>query len=394
MFTNSTKWMLSDFFYTVSENISALFISIFIWQKSQNLTIILKYNLTVFILIPFIGIVASVITKNISYKFNIFLSLIAKSIVLLGVSFFHQVFLENPHLLGILSAIAIGLYAIPHNTITNTVINKNELSKITAFLESASSGMSLVIPIIGSLWIFLTGSYSTLFIVSLGILLMSSLIRSSVSIPETTDNFSFTKMLMLTKNSDFLRLNLRTFFWGIRNSLSWSVFSIFILFLVGNNLPKWGTANTIMNTLVLILGLLYSKLLTKKQNIEKITLYLSSFIYTALVIILVANFNFITLIIFLIIDAFTDLIINSSMSPITHSILEEQLGLGNITSEFFTLVEFPLALGRVIPILALLVVNASFTNDSIIKLIILVMGAIPWITASIISKNRNQYVTS
>jgi MFS family permease len=380
---NTIKWFFFQYFQNLSWIISNLFTSIFIWQKTENLDYLYKYYLFLFAVIPLSGLLGAVISKRVTPKLCFIISFSVNALCLLIAGVFPDYFLREPIIFGVLNGTAIGLYAVPSNSSMQDLFAGN-LSKISARLSAAHSLNSLIIPLFGSYWLYQTGGYSGVFILGALFLLLSVVFTFITHFPRNQKYFEFGSFRTYLPNIDVRKLCYLHFILGIKSGLEWAVFGVVILKLVGGQIGDWGLINFASAAAAIVAGLIYSKFIAGKT--DALFLLLSSIIFTALGIILISKFNLINFIIYFLGTSVISTFMNSPLTRLTGDVFSLSLLGKGLSEEFYSFIEFPLALGRIIPILLLWYAGSNLEGDFTLISIFFVVSTIPLISTFIIQR--------
>ena len=76
------------------------------------------------------------------------------------------------------------------------------------------------------------------------------------------------------------------------------------------------------------------------------------------------------------------------MWPIFVGIIKEDPDCTNYLDEYYAIAEIPLSLGRLLPLIILFIANADMNYDPVLRIIFLVIGTVPLLSASILKKTN------
>jgi len=383
---NSKKWLSVELLYALANAVIINFVSLYIWQTKQDLSPILLYHIALFVGIPIAGLAASYLTEKNRLKYSFAISFLTKALVLFSIIRYPETFINHPLVFGFISALATGFFIMPRNTVFQLLTDDTERGKQTAILNVGLSFIELAIPLLGAFWVFSTGSYNGIFTFAIFILVLSAFFLSRIRLT-TGDNIWNIKMaLNFHRNPDFFKLALIQYFSGIKNGISWALFDVLTFYLLQGNMSKWGITDSFLNLIGIVGGIVYTKYIAGKLDLP--ILMLTGLIYTGVNILFVSNFTFASLVTFMAFHYLAQVFLASSISPVVTGMLEEDSRAGELINEYNAILEFPLALGRITPLVVLFIANSSLDYDPVLKIIFLVMGVVPLIIVSILKKTH------
>jgi len=369
------KLQLHRFLFDFGSNIVDIFSTIFIFSKTDNLIYVLTFKAIETIFIPVGSIISSILINKVSFKLTLIfgiLGYILQPLILI----FLQNNLENLILiLGIITGISVGLRALSLNVIFQNTIS-DELKGFYSGISGSIDGFrSLLFPIFSTLVYIISDSYLVLFVFSLIFFTLSILPiiifktknkKSKIELPK-----AFIKQISIP---DLRQINLVWFIHGIRSSIFRSIWSIITITIVGG-ITNWGK----FTFGIAILSIILSYTIGKKINfnISRGILALFSLIYFIASVFLAINFNFMYFVIFSIILAVFDSGFWNSINLLRSSVYSLYADKDNM-DEYHALAEIPLAFGRLIPLIILISFNTKNIESEIMKIIILIIGIIPF----------------
>lgn len=380
---NELKWSLFEILNNLSSSIQGLFLSLYFWENSKGTGVVLTYHIFLFLAIPFAGIIGSLLSKYLSSKISFIISAACK-ITVLGVALIYKDnLISEPELFGVLNGIAIGLYAIPRNITFQKVVSGERIGKTTAVITSISQVYEIVLPTLGALWIVKTGSYAGIFAFGIISPLLALLVLPFVTITKDsvlTSTATFFKTV--STNKDYLKLLLLYFVLGIKNGISWALFGGLIYFLVSKYLTYWGYINTGLSIVGITTGLFYAKFLADKK--DAIVFNLVGIFYLSIALIFATNYTPLLFVPFLILHAISESLLTNSLSPLSTAIISEDSGYKEYISEYHSLKEIPLSLGRVIPLLILISFSSNLEHSVTLILLLLTVATTPFVAGYIL----------
>lgn len=377
---NLSFWFGMQYFQNLAWNISNLFLSVYIWQNTTDPNFLYLYFISLFIAIPLAGSLAAIVSSRWSHKPNFTFSFILNSLLLFLVAKNSEIFLDFPVLFGVINGISIGVYSVASNS-TKQSMFRGGVSKTTAKLSSASSLNSLAVPLIGAFIISKLENYSVVFVLGAISLLISTIlvvfVNFSASVGSQTEKSNFWKY------SDFWKLNLFSFVWGLKSGLEWSVFGIVILKLVGGEIVSWGVINFSAAVTGIAAGLIYSKYLAGKE--DPLALIISSVGYTVLGIFLVSDYGLTNFVLYFLGSTVTSTFIGSSVTRLFSDVYSNISGgfEGIGTDKYYAILEYPLALGRVLPVAVLYMFQSDLNHNFVLVTIFFVVSTVPLVSTYI-----------
>jgi len=364
-----------------------IFIAFFIWQTKQDVSLFLFYTLALFISAPFGSIIASILGIKIEPKYGI---LVGNWIQIIQITFL----LFFVATLNIPIAIVLGLFggfaeSNKSSTMRMLEILKNESGKenIEHFYAKKALTYNVLKGIIPLSIVYLiskSGSYDALFAIVIVLLVVSSLLSLTINTTTTKPSFELKEILKIPgTNPNKLLLIITLFFEGITEGITTTILPIIILVYVGG-IVNWGW----INTGVVVFTILVTAIMSKKLNdsTSRGAYSIGALLFATTSIFFIIHFNIIVIGAFLLAMAFMDVIkstsFNSSIERITNSDRSEK----ELTPEYLFLIETSLSIGRILPIIIILITVADINKESFIRILFLITGFLPLLTMSFLSK--------
>lgn len=377
------RWFAVQFLQNWAWTIGNLFLSIFIWEKAGSLSFLYKYFLSLFIFIPISGFIGALISDRLSIKYSFISSFLLDIGILSLASLDPDLFLGKPIIFGALNGTAIGLYAIPSNVSMLSLFSK-DISSAAARLGSLSGINALLIPLIGSFWVYITGSYKGIFLLGSIALVLAILILLNMNFPKAEKSWSWIRLGKFLKYRDFRML---CFFWflsGLKHGLMWSVFGVVLLKLIGGEITGWGVMNFAAALLGIVSGIAYSKFIAGKQDAS--VLILSSLLYTTLGIMLIADFSLVSFTAFFLGTRLMQTFIGSAATLLESDVLRNSGESSSTSYEYYTFLEIPLAIGRFVPVFVLFILNSELEKNIILVSIFFVVSTVPLMSTYVLQQ--------
>lgn len=112
------RWLVVQFFFGIGDMVAVTFANLFLWQKNESITLLILYNLAIFIAIPLGSILAGFVTSRMSIKTS-YAAGLTLYIFMLGILCLSPD--ASVFLIGSLTGLAIGMQSFGHSLITQFV---------------------------------------------------------------------------------------------------------------------------------------------------------------------------------------------------------------------------------------------------------------------------------
>lgn len=397
MFNRSQlSWISSLGAKSFSDNLYGIFISFFIWQSTSSLRDILVFNFAKIIIIPIAGTLAAYLAVKYSPKLMYRIGLIFELIVVAIVAFMADLFIEHLIIFGAFRGMAVGLYAIPLNTI-NDIVSGELITKLGSIRASINNFVKITIPSFGAWLVSIGTGYSVIFISSGVFLLLAVILLTATKIkPEKSRNLNIFHLFSPRNlDKDKVLLFFVYFFNGIRHGFFWALGAIVALHIIGG-MSGWGIYNFIFSGTGMIMGFVLLKKI--EFNLSQSLVVLINLLFSVACLTLGIYFNLTSFIIFSFCLILLEVTSSSAYSGIINQIIRNEPDYANLKNEYFCAVEYPLAIGRLIPISVLLFFNVFTLDDYVLRLSYVLIGLIPIISFTLLSKTsiwtlkNNRYI--
>jgi hypothetical protein len=382
-FTHSQKlWLTSLSLFHVFNHLAPIFINLFIWQSTPSLDQLLKYHLSMFIAIPFLATLSGWLCKKYSpgkiYSFG----LIMNGTLLLAVAAYGQLFINHITIFGLLNGAAIGMFSLPANLL-NIDVAHNSLEKINSTSGAIFALASIVVPSLAALGLTIGISYSALFVFSAVCLLLSSIFSLSLSSLPKESYEPFFGLSLALQNPNWKTVFAAYLLHGIKGGVLWSLGPVIAISVVGQ-VSSWGLYILAFSLVSVGFNLLLTKVLNWHTN--RSFIITSGILFSLACIIFGVNYNFYSFLwysLFLTIDI---AVTNAAFVSSTQRVIEADPHYTRLKDEYLTFLEYPLGIGRLMPMTILIYSQNSITSPEALRFAVITIGAISTLMFSILYK--------
>ncbi len=389
MFKNFSKneklFILHDFIFLIPLSIVGIFVSFFIWDKSESLTLV-----SIFHLFSAAGIVCgALISGYLTNKYSsgplrgIGAILTAIPILILFILGDNSVNYIIP--IGLLFGIAVGIRVIPYKLLFTNVLSVQNRENFLNLDNTAYSFVNIVVPLLAALVVGKTGNYSFLFILTAILFIIAAIPVLLLRDPQfATSSYELKNAIKEIKaDADLKKIMWAKLLEGIKLGITVSVWSIIILNIVGS-LENWGLFNTIFAILATIVTYTVGRKI--KFSNSRIFFVITAFFFASAGLFFATNVNLVTYLVFSFVAGICETIFDIGYQSITSKVIDRNIKSSSVTGEVMLLQEIPLFLGRSIPLLLVIFTKPSFQDDLVLKLLIILVSIIPLIMSSILIK--------
>ncbi len=156
--------------------------------------------------------------------------------------------------------------------------------------------------------------------------------------------------------------------------------------LTNGDISKWGYLNFTTAGVAIIAGLIYSKFISNKFDAP--ALYLFSILYTFFGLFILIEFNLFNFVLYFIGTSISGVIISSGVSKLWSDVFNTSGGDEYSSSEFFSFLELPVMVGRIIPFILLYVYNFDLDSKIVLGVLFLFISTLPLLSTYILQKTR------
>ena len=346
-------WMASVYGFTMA--FSGVFLNVFLFKGDGDWSVVVRYNIVTFAMIPLIFGVGGWIARRGRKLWPIRAGLAFSAVVFLAMLVFQENAREHVVLLGVLNGLAIGFYFLGQHELTfdvTTPENRDLYFSLQQFLASVLRIGAMPLAS-GLITLFRTGDspergYYVLFAVTLGLYLSLFLETFALKVENSREPFQLWAAL-----KDHFRPGMRPvmgayFIWGLRNGLFWFLVGV-LIYRVSNKELAVGAYDMLSQGIILAMTYALSRLATRDNR--AFGLGLSAWLDATGVALLAWRLNIHTLLWFTIVAAVAAALFQVTFSSYSFDIMEKAGGDEKRTLENLTIREMPLNAGRIVGLL-------------------------------------------
>lgn len=364
-----------------------VFIAFFIWQNTENLQILLYFSLALFLSAPLGAFLANLTAVKTDPKNGLIIGnwiQIIEITVLLYLA--NNLNIDNVLIIGFLGGIAQSNKEATIRII-EILNNQTGMDNIEHFYANKALMIKLVegiVPLFIAYLISITNSYQSLFAFVIVLLVLSSVTSTLMTTNTKKEHFHIKEIIKIPgTNPNKPALITSLLFQGITEGLTTTILPIIILIYIGS-IVDWGWINIGTVAFSILITAIMSKTLTDAGS--RGTYSLGAILFAIASIFLMINYNLIVVIVFLLAMSLVNVIketsFNSSIERISSSDFSEE----DLSTEYLFLIEIALSIGKILPIIALIIITTDIYNENFIKSIFLIIGFLPLITISMLAK--------
>lgn len=381
---NLVYWLSSFNLFGLALAISDIFLTFYIWDKSQNIRTITVYHLAMFLVIPVFAILSGMLAEKKSPLFCYSMGLLFRAAIFVLVISAPNFVITNIWLFGAIYGASIGISAVPSNII-NSKIFENSLERLLSLNTAIGSSVNLIAPFVASLLIPKFG-YNPLLVLATIFLFLSWITTLGIKDTNYGDGkFTLSKVLFPKQGSENYLLFIVQFIEGIRSGFLWS-FGGIIAYLYVGGLKSWGIYNLFFTALTIVLGLFFARFL--RLHLNKFFVVTTGLFYSLACLLLGVNSGIEYFLYYSLVLAFISAIGWSSFLGTINQIMKEDLSFEKYRIEYYVAIELPLALGRIVPLLIILGLNTQQFSDIGVRISWILIGIIPIISFSLLTKSQ------
>ena len=381
---NLVYWLTSFNLFALALTVSDIFLTFYIWDKSSSIRTISIYHLAMFITIPIFAILAGILSEKRSPVDGYSIGLLIRAFVFILVIFFPKFIMDNIWLFGSIYGASIGISAVSANII-NSKIFENSLEKMMSFNVIIGSITNLMAPFFATI-IASTLGFNPLLAASLLFLLLAWMSSRKIEKLVYGDGgFNLLNGSLLKRKTNNNLLFLVQFIEGIRSGFLWAYAGILAYIFVGG-IKSWGMYNLFFTGLTILFGLIFSK--TLRLHTNKLFVVTTGLFYSLACLLLGVNFSLGYFLFYSLVMSFVSAVGWSSFLGTINQIMKEDSDFEKYRIEYYVAIELPLALGRIIPLLLILIFNVNKFSDFGIRFSWILVGIIPIISFSLLNRSR------
>lgn len=384
LYMNLVYWLTSFNLFGLALATSDIFLTFYIWDKSLNIRTITIYHLAMFITIPVFAVLSGIISEKKSPLGGYSIGLLIRTFVFAFVIIAPQFILANIWIFGVIYGASIGISAVSSNVI-NSKIFEESLENLMSLNTAIGSTINLLAPFLASLLVSSLG-YNPLLIIAIFFLGLAWLMARKIKQLNFGDGkFSLVKVLFPIQKSENNLLFLTQLVEGVRSGFLWAYGGIIAYLFVGG-LRSWGIYNLIFTGLTILLSFYFAK--TLRLHLNKFFVVTTGLFYSLACLLLGVNSSLEYFLYYSFVLSFISAVGWSSFWGTINQIMKENPDFEKYRIEYYVAMEFPLALGRIIPLVIILISNTQQFSDFGIKLSWILIGIIPIISFSLLNKSQ------
>ena len=364
-----------------------IFIAFFIWQTNNDLQALLYFTLTLFIFIPIGSLVSGILKGSQSPKYGILIGNWIQVIqITLLLYYFNSLSLPIILITGALGGFAQG-EKDSTNRILEVLTNESGKENIEKFYATKTFLLSLlkgIVPLSIAYLVGTTGSYKSLFVLVVVLLLLSSIVSVFVDVESQNSPIKLRQILTIPgTNPNKLALIMSLFFEGLTEGITTTILPIIILVYVGN-IINWGWINTGVVAFTIITSAIMRKSMDNAGS--RGTYSLGSIIFAITSILFIIHYNIIVIGIFLLAMALMDIIKETSFNSSVERIANSDNSESDLTAEYIFLADLATSIGKVVPIILILLTAQDINNETFVRILLIITGFLPLMTITFLAK--------
>jgi hypothetical protein len=383
------RWLRTYFFLMVAAFSINTTLAITIWDQTSSFSPVISYHLYLFTAILPSAIITALMLKAMDPVITLGISIISWFFLGVLATISPELLLTNIPIFGFITGLANTTLFMTSSFITTNFINNQNptgyqaesnkwrlLAHITVPIALTSSFLIYKSPII---------PLSMAAVSSLIALVLSTRLRFAT----TPKQFAWRVFGFPSPNPERHILTLLAIGYGIRDGIFWALFSVVVLMVLGS-VEYWGIA-TILFTFISYITNHYLKKLTVSPIILKQILFGFGVLYTASIVLFIANPIPLAFIGFAAVDAIFFPLLTLSYQRLSMELGSLDPDFSERSTEYTLFNELAVGVGRLIPLIALgpLFINAtSNSNNLIIFIVFIVISLIPTALLGVLQSSR------
>lgn len=383
MDTIQKRFLLILSLYSIGNLIAITFTNFYIWQKTNDLHTVLVYNAMVFLAMGIGGFLSGLLAERKGSMFTYKLSMLLYAVQFFLLAGLNKSVLAFIPLIGTFSGLAIGMQAFSYNSVTQKITTLTNRGK---FFGTKTSILNLVIllatPAIAIL-IQISSSYLLLFVAAILLFFIITLLLRNLHLFDITREFEWNQLYTaLKQNADISSFFKAKFLYGIQDGLFWVVLGIITLKFIGN-LGAWGLFSAFLTLLTIVIAYIYGQFTTPRTG--NFISVLATFVFATVTIVLSANWNLSSFIVYQIVLVLLSVVMSVDFDSFLADILDQDNEIAHLRSEYNALAEVVTNLGRLVPVVTLLMLNVTELNNLYLRIAFLLVAPIPLFIMNILS---------
>ena len=373
--------------FTLAMGLSGIFINIFFWRQTNDITVIVIYNLLQYISIPVNFLFAGMLSKRkngiwaLRVGFGMF-ALFYSLILIIGNKGNAYIYI-----LGIVNGIAAGFYWLAFSILCFDFTDINNRDTFNGYNGSIAGIAGALAPVTSGYIISSFGGirgYNIVFALTLSLFIVLIILSIGLKCKECSSKLQF-KRIFLKNCEEWNEIRKSTMFWGFRDVIIGFLVNILIIEVTKSEFSL-GKLSLIGSFLSAVGFMLVQKIIKPKHRI--ISIFLGTIISFLAVIGLIIRVNYTTILIFTFLNSFFlpffMIQLSSSTFNVINRVHEEDMRVEYVINK-----EIVLNIGRIISSLILILVLNIFKGPYVIKIYLLFIGIIPIVSGYFLARLKN-----
>lgn len=379
--------LLISIVYTLAMGLSGIFINVFFFRETKSFIVIVIYNLITYLFSPLSFIAAGWLNKKKNGIWSLRIGLMLFTIFFCLILLIGNKGIRYIYVLGVLYGIAAGFYWLAFHTLCFDYTTTDNRDTFNGYNGSCASIAGAVAPISSALIISTFKGFKGYYIVfgtTLCLFIILIIISLFLKCQTYKDQLKF-GMLFKGNSPEWNTIRKATSTWGLRDVVMMFIINILIIKTTGSELALGGFS--LVAALVAGVSFIIVQKFIKPQRRRTALFIGSAFSFTA-VLILFVKISYITILLYIVMDAFFLPFYIIQLSSTTFNVInktnEEALRVEYIINK-----ELSLNFGRIISSLILLILLTTFTNTRTLNYFLLFIGTAPLISSFFIAKLKD-----
>lgn len=376
-------------FFQLGASMAGLFLNIYLWRLTGDLTINALFNVINFAVGPFTFAVGGYIAKKFDRMLVYRLGIVMYAIFYLLVIIVGERVPDYYVLFAILTGISGGFYWVGYLVLQYDVSNDFNRVRYLAINMITFNSAGLIGPFLAGIIIQrmdgLKG-YITIFIIAFIMFVLASVISTRIKATVGEKKVYYLKYmgLVIKKNKTFLKGLITFLFLGLFQGIMLFLPNILLFQSVGRE-DYVGYLTVMFSLIIVAMGFVISKY-AKKDN-TKLYILLTTISITLAACLLLFGIHLWTVIIFMVVYSFSNPLLQNSLTSYYYRIMGKLPLKGGLKTESVVAREFFLNTGRCVGILLLALFAKDLTSIAI-PIILVVMSALQLCIVLCIPKNE------
>lgn len=379
-------------FFQLGASMAGMFLNIYLWRLTEDLTINAMFNVINFAVGPFIFALGGYIAKRFDRMLVYRLGIVLNAIFYLLVIIVGERVPDYYILFAILTGIAGGFYWVGYLILQYDVSTDQNRVRYLAINMITFNSAGLLGPFLaGTIIQRMDGlqGYITIFIIAFIMFVLASVVsmRIKATIGEKRAYYLKYMGIVMKKNRTFVKGLVAFTFLGLFQGIMLFLPNILLFQALGRE-DFVGYLTVLFSLIIVAMGFVISKF-AKKDN-TKLYVLLTTISITLAASLLLFGISLWTVITFMVVHSFSNPLLLNSLTSYYYRIMGKLPLKGGLKTESVVAREFFLNTGRCLGILMIVIFAKDLTSISI-PIIILVMAALQLLIVLCIPKSEASY---